>query len=316
MFCCMAVATLTAQRMPKLKEGDRIAFVAPSWNVNETQMSSAIDFFERNGFQVVLGNHLYEKHHHFSATDEHRLEDMQTMLDDTTIKAIICVRGGYGAIRFVDQLDFTRFRQHPKWICGFSDISVLHAQVLSMGFPALHSVMPITIKKETADNPYTQSLLSALRGEMLHYEFDPNASNRSGQAEGVLVGGNLSIIYSLLGSSSDLDTDGKILFIEDTDEYLYHIDRMMRALKRAGKLDHLKGLVVGCMNKLHDNDIPLGQNIQEIILSVCEEYDFPICFDFPAGHGGRNFALPLGRTAKLEVSPSGCSLTFPMNENH
>lgn len=299
-----------AQDMPKLKKGDKIAFVAPSWKVSEAQLAPAIRFFEQNGFEVVLSPHIYDRQNQFAGSDEQRRTDMQMMLDDSTVKAILCVRGGYGAVRFVDELNFDAFRRHPKWICGFSDITVLHSHLLTLGFPALHSVMPITIKKETIDNQYNTSLLQALRGDSLRYEFAAHDSNRVGSAEGMLVGGNLSILYSLLASPSDLDTDGKILFIEDTDEYLYHIDRMMRALKRAGKLENLQGLVVGCMNKIHDGDTPFGQDVFNIIRTVCDGYDFPICFDFPAGHCGRNFALPLGTPARLSVSDSGCVLEF------
>ena len=302
-----------AQNMPKLKKGDKIAFVAPSWKVSPSQLSTAILFFEQNGFEVVLSPHIYDKQNQFAGSDEQRRADLQLMLDDTTIKAIMCVRGGYGAVRFVDELNFDAFRQHPKWLCGFSDVTVIHSQLQALGYPSLHSVMPITIKKETIDNQYNKSLLQALRGDSLHYEFAAHDSNRVGTADGLIVGGNLSILYSLLASPSDLNTDGKILFIEDTDEYLYHIDRMMWALKRAGKLENLQGLVVGCMNKMHDSDTPFGQDVINIIRTVCADYDFPICFDFPAGHCGQNFALPLGTHARLDVTPAGCTLEFNNN---
>lgn len=300
----------SAQQMPKLRCGDTVAIVSPARGLSEKQLQPALDMLAAQGYYVLIGEHVMDDEGIFAGTDAQRAADFQAALDNPSVKAIICARGGYGSVRFIDMLNFDRFRQHPKWICGFSDVTVFHSHLQAMGYPTLHSVMPITMRAEAKDVPYIESMFRALRGDSLRYIYAPDSLNRTGEAEGVVVGGNLSILYSLLGSVSDIDTEGKILFIEDTDEYLYHIDRMMRALKRAGKLVGLRGLIVGGMNKIHDNKTPFGQDVRDIVLTVCADYDFPICFDFPAGHCGQNYALPLGTVAKLRVGESGCELEF------
>lgn len=307
----LSFASARSQNLPILSPGDTIAIVAPARGLTPQKLQPALDFFHSQGYHVLLGKNLFAIQGQYAGSDDQRASDFQGALDNPSVKVILCARGGYGSVRFIDQLDFSAFRRSPKWVCGFSDVTVFHSHLQALGFPSLHSVMPITIRADKEPNPYNESLMAALRGDSLVYEFAPSDSNRLGVAEGVVVGGNLSILYSLLGSVSDFDAEGKILFIEDTDEYLYHIDRMMRSLQRAGKLEGVRGLIVGCMNKLHDNDTPFGQDVENIIRTVCADYDFPICFDFPAGHCGRNFALRLGCSARLTVGEEGCSLVFP-----
>ncbi len=284
-----------------LKKGDKIAIVSPARSIVFDEVHPAIRFFQRHDLEVVLGTHVFSKHHQFAGTDAQRTRDMQQMLDDDNIRAIICSRGGYGTVRIIDQLDFTKFRENPKWIVGYSDITVLHAHIhQQLAIETLHATMPINIKSEKQDETL-QTLMNALCGDPIAYSYPKPLLSREGSAEGVLVGGNLSILHNLTGSVSELDTAGKILFLEDVDEYLYHIDRMMTGLKRAGKIGRLRGMIVGGMSKMNDNAIPFGRNAAEIIADAVKDFNFPVCFDFPAGHRDVNLALILGRTIRMRV---------------
>lgn len=302
--------SLHAQTMPRLINGDTIAIVAPSAKVLPEQVQPAVQFLQSHGFVVIVPDDLYEEHNGFAGTVAHRIALLQRYLDRPGIKAILCARGGYGAVSLLDSLDFTLFREHPKWICGFSDITALHSHLHVLGFPSLHCAMPITIREENFDSEYNASMVNALRGERLHYDFAPNPYNHHGLVAAPVVGGNLSLLYSLLESPSSISTDGKILYIEDVDENIYHIHRMLMALDRAGKLRNIKALVVGSMRNIKFDDYFSGGTVESVILEVCGKYGYPICFDFPAGHGGKNFALPLGYTAILAVGSDGCSLEF------
>ena len=224
---------------------------------------------------------------------------LQYMLDNEDIKAILCVRGGYGTVRIIDKINFSQFQKKSKWLAGFSDITVLHSQIHKLNIASLHSTMPVSFSSNTT--AAIESLKDALFGNNISIETDSHPLNRNGQAKGQIVGGNLSILYSLIGSPSDLNTDGKILFIEDLDEYLYHIDRMMMNLKRSGKLSNLRGLIVGGMTKMNDNTIPFGKDAESIIKDAVSEYNYPICFGFPAGHVSDNRTLKLGQIAHLKV---------------
>ena len=310
MILSIVVLSLHAQTMPRLTDGDTIAIVAPSAKVLPEQVQPAVQFLQSHGFVVIVPDDLYEEHNGFAGTVAHRTALLQRYLDRPGIKAILCARGGYGAVSLLDNLDFTQFREHPKWICGFSDITALHSHLHVLGFPSLHCAMPITIREENFDSEYNASLVSALRGDSLRYEFAPNPYNHDGFVAAPVVGGNLSLLYSLLESSSSISTDGKILFIEDVDENIYHIHRMLVALDRAGKLRNLKALVVGSMRNIKFDDYYLGSTVESVILEVCGKYGYPICFDFPAGHGGKNYALPFGRIALLIVGSGNCSLDF------
>jgi muramoyltetrapeptide carboxypeptidase len=288
---------------PYLKKGDRIAIISPARKITPAEAESAIRMFRSWGLEVVEGKHLYAYADQFAGPDEQRLADMQQMLDDDSIRAIISSRGGYGTVRIIDHLDFTRFAQNPKWIVGFSDVTVLHSHIhRHYNIETLHAVMPVNFKEQDADAPSIATLKKALFGEELSYSLPPDPANRWGSCKGPMVGGNLSILFSLSGTASDISTKGKILFLEDLDEYLYHIDRMMMNLKRSGKLENLAGLVVGGMTRMRDNDIPFGKTANEIIAGALSEYDYPVCFNFPAGHLDDNRALILGREVTLEVS--------------
>lgn len=301
-------------RPPYLRRGDLVAIASPARKVSHEELLPAIRLFESWGLRVALPDHLFDSHHQWAGTDQTRAALMQRLLDDPEVKAIICARGGYGTVRIIDQLDFSAFIQHPKWIVGYSDITVLHSHIYRhCGIETLHAVMPVNITTETAGQPAPAiaTLRQALFGGEADCRFDCHPLNRAGVGEGPLVGGNLSILYSLCGSPSAIDTRGKILFIEDLDEYLYHIDRMMQNLKRNGSLAQLAGLVVGRFSDMHDNAVPFGMGAEEIIKACVEEYAYPVAFGFPAGHIGiENRALFLGRKASLETSRTACSLRF------
>ena len=286
-----------------LRKGDKIAIAAPARRVAREELSGAIRLFESWGLEVVLPDHLFDTDNQFAGSDDTRAHLMQGLLDDPDIKAIICARGGYGTVRIIDKLDFDRFRRSPKWIVGYSDVTVLHSHIhQNLGMETLHGTMPINIPADASEKNYpaTETLRKALWGDELCYTCAPHPMDRQGVAEGLLVGGNLSMLYSLCGSKSGIDTRGKILFIEDLDEYLYHIDRMMMNLKRNGMFDHLAGLVVGQLSDMHDNAVPFGKTAEEIVWSHVREYRFPVCFNFPAGHNGKdNHALILGRKIRL-----------------
>jgi muramoyltetrapeptide carboxypeptidase len=247
----------------------------------------------------VLGKNLFESSNQYAGTDAQRTEDLQWALNDKTIKAIIIARGGYGSVRTIEQIDFTEFKKHPKWMVGYSDVTVLHNAIHNIGVATLHATMPLNFTKSEES---TKSMVEALFGNLKQIETEENYSNVSGTAKGQLVGGNLSLIYSLSGTPFDIDTTNKILFIEDLDEYLYHIDRMMMQLKLSGKLKGLKGLIVGGMTDMKDNAIPFGKFPEDIILDAAKEYNYPVCFDFPAGHIDRNLAIYFGREVELTVT--------------
>lgn len=287
---------------PYLNKGDRIAIVSPARKITPAEVDPAIKAFRSWGLEVVEGEYLYAFHNQFGGTDEQRLADMQNMLDDDSIRAIISSRGGYGTVRIIDKLDFTRFAEHPKWIVGFSDVTVLHSHIhRHYNIETLHSAMPVNFKEPGEKDQSIISLKKALFGEDLSYQFPADPLCRKGICKGQLVGGNLSILYSLNNTISDINTNGKILFLEDVDEYLYHIDRMLMNLRRSGKLENLAGLIVGGMTRMHDNSIPYGKDANGIIAEAVEDYPFPVCYNFPAGHLEDNRALILGREVTLEV---------------
>lgn len=284
---------------PYLKKGDKIGIVAPARKISKEEIQFAVDTFEKWGLKAVFGKNLFGNENQYSGSDEQRAEDLQKMLDDNSIHAIISARGGYGTLRIIDKLNFKKFQEKPKWIIGYSDITVLHSHIhQNFETETLHAVMPINFHK---DEESVEALRKCLFGEKFSYNINSHSLNRNGKAEGSLVGGNLSLLYALKGSKSGISTSGKILFIEDLDEYLYHIDRMMISLKRAGKLSHLAGLIVGGMTDMKDNKIPFGKTAEEIICESVAEFNYPMCFGFPAGHQDKNLALPLGRRANLNI---------------
>ena len=286
--------------IPFLKQGSKIGIVAPARKVVPEEMQFAMNWLKDQGLEPVYDDRLFAEHHIFAGDDDFRAAVFQEYLDNEQIEAIWFARGGYGSIRIIDQLDFTKFLQHPKWVIGFSDTTVIHGKLNRLGVPTLHASMPYCFGKKTQEAQ--QTLFDALMGKPLRYEFPSYALNRIGQAEGEMVGGNLSVLYSMMGSDSFPETDGKILFIEEVDEYIYHVDRMMHALKRAGKLEQLKGLIVGGLTQIHDNPDPFGMSVEEVIAEAVSSYDYPVCFGFPAGHFDDNRALVLGKEISVEIT--------------
>ncbi len=296
------------EKPPSLIKGDKVVIVSTARKLTLEELTTGIDVLVSWGLEVVLGENLFEEEHQFAGSSEQRTQDFQKALEDDSIKAIICARGGYGTVKIIDKLNFEHFKKHPKWIVGYSDVTVLHNHInQNFNIQTMHAAMPFGFKSNT--NESLLSLQKCLFGESLSYDFDVHELNRRGEVSGELVGGNLSIIYSLTGTKSQLNTNGKILFIEDLDEYLYHVDRMMMNLDRAGLLANLSGLVVGGMTDMNDNAVAYGKNAKEIILNAVKEYSYPVCFDFPAGHLDDNRTLPMGKLAKLTVAEN-CSLNF------
>lgn len=293
---------------PSLQKGDTIAIVSTARKNIEDNLKPAIDLLHSWGLEVLIGKTIGLNNNQLAGTDAERAADFQQQLDNPNIKAIWCVRGGYGTVRMIDLIDFTKFKQNPKWIVGFSDVTVIHSYINNLNIATIHGAMPITVAKASAES--IESLRKSLFGENLNYEIPSDSANRLGNAKGEIVGGNLSILYSLMGSNAQIDCKGKILFIEDLDEYLYHIDRMMMSLKRCGCFEDLNGLIVGTMTKMKDNDIPWGKNANQIIEDVTKEYSFPILYNFPAGHFRDNRALIFGKQVSLELNETTSKLTF------
>lgn len=290
-----------------LQKGDTVAIIATARKVSQEEIQPALAFFESNNLSVVLGKHLFESNNQYAGNDSQRTADLQWALNDPTIKAVVIARGGYGSVRLIPHIDLTEFKKHPKWVVGYSDVTVLHNTIHNAGVATIHATMPLNFNKS---NEATKSMADALFGNLKQTIIDENYSNKPGTATGELVGGNLSLLYSLSGTPYDIDTTGKILFLEDLDEYLYHIDRMMMQLKLSGKLKHLKGLIIGGMTDMKDNAIPFGKFPEEIILDAVKDYNYPVCFDFPAGHIDRNLAMYFGRHVELTVSEEGSQLNY------
>lgn len=293
---------------PILKKGDIIAIVATARKNIDDNLNPAIDLLQSWGLEVLIGKSIGLDNNQLAGTDEQRAKDFQEQLDNPDIKAIWCVRGGYGTVRMIDLLDFSKFRKNPKWIIGFSDVTVLHNHINTLKVKSIHGIMPINSEKATSEA--IKTLKKALFGQPLEYKIVAHPMNRFGTASGELVGGNLSILYSLLGSKSAIDCKNKILFLEDLDEYLYHVDRMMMNLKRNGYLENIKGIIVGSMEKMKDNEIPWGKNAFEIIADVTKNYNIPVLYDFPAGHIDDNRALILGNKITVNVNEMSSTVSF------
>ncbi|MEN9322731.1 MAG: hypothetical protein RL699_511 [Bacteroidota bacterium] len=291
-----------------LRQGDTVAIVATARKNILPNLQPAIDLLKSWGLEVVIGQSIGLDNHQLAGTDMQRAADLQAQLENPEVKAIWCVRGGYGTVRMVDLVDFSVLAKQPKWIIGFSDVTVLHAHVQKMGYASIHGLMPVNVEKASAEA--LESLRKILFDEPLKYELPTQPENQLGKASGELIGGNLSILYSLMGSTSQLDGAGKILFIEDLDEYLYHLDRMCMGLKRSGLFAQLKGVVVGSFTQMHDNEIPWGKSAYEILDEHLSPLNIPIAYHFPAGHIPDNRALPFGKMAHLQVDVSGTRLAI------
>ena len=296
---------------PYLKQGDTVAITCTAKSL-PVPIDVAVRLLESWGLKVVLGETVYASWNQFAGTDELRAADFQRFLDDNSIKAIFAARGGYGTIRIIDSIDFSGFAINPKWIVGFSDITILHSHIHAIhNVQTIHGQMPLTIPDGIKIS--LETLRKALFNEPLEYIYQSSFENRSGSATGILTGGNLTLLLMMSGSVSEQDYSDKILFLEDVGEYLYSIDRMMLSFKRAGILSGLKGLIIGGFTDLKDNDIPFGQTAEEIIMSHVNDYTYPVCFNFPAGHIADNRALILGKEISLTVESKKVSMKYSIN---
>ena len=287
-------------RPPYLKTGDTVIILSTARKISHEEVAPAVKLFESWGLKVRLGNTIGLSDNQYAGTDKQRLDDIQQAVNDESISAIICARGGYGTVRIVDDIDWTGLLKHPKWITGFSDMTYLHVHLnQTLGVQTLHSSVPALFHRNTPEA--IDTIRQHLFGEEVIYDAAWHELNRKGEAKGVLIGGNLSILYSITGTRSGFNTAGKILFIEDIDERLYHLDRMMINLKRSGKLQDLAGLIVGGMTDMSDNAVPFGKTAEEIIMEHVSEFDYPVCFNFPAGHIADNRAVVLGKVTKMIV---------------
>lgn len=296
-----------------LKIGDTISIIAPSGVLKdyEQYMEKSISLMESWGLNVVLGSTIYETYGHFSSTDINREKDFQKAIDDNKIKAIWCARGGYGAMRIIDNINYDNLSKNPKWVIGYSDITAIHNDIHNLGVESLHGVMCKSLEDISEDDDSISKLKDILfeEGE-LNYIIERNEYNIIGEASGKLVGGNLTLLQSLLQSKSSIDTTNKIIFIEDVGEYLYHIDRMLHSLKRADYFSKCSGLIVGDFTDIKKNETKFGKNLHEIINEIVEEYNIPVMYGFPAGHGEKNLPLIFGRNVQIIVSENKSEIRF------
>jgi len=305
--------TKTLIQPPYLKAGDTVAIVAPSGVLNNRtkEVNQAKDLLKSWGLNVIVGENVFKKANHFAGTDAERAEDFQNALDNPKIKAIWCARGGYGTVRMIDKVDYTKYKVNPKWVIGYSDITAIHNQLNNEGSESIHAMMCTSLTDDLTEIEETLATFKcALFGKSLNYAVKGSKYNKTGSAIAPLVGGNLTLLHTMLGSKTSINTSGKILFIEEIGEYKYHIDRMLQSLKRAGYFNNCKGLIIGDMSKMRKNTTPWGTSVQQLILDVVAEYDFPVLFDFPAGHEDDNRALILGRTVEMDVTNTSATLNF------
>ena len=293
---------------PALQSGDLVYLCAPAKAIEESYILAAEKWLTHIGLRSIRSKNLTGRHHYFSGSAHERLADLQEGIDHPEVKAIWCARGGYGSVQLVDSLQWASFIREPKWLIGFSDICVLHHQIQSVGIQSMHATMALNIEKNSAASK--TRLKELLFGEKTPFAIAPHRQNKFGKASGVLIGGNLSIIYSMLATPERYDFNGAILFIEDLAEHLYHIDRMLYALRKNGALAQISGLIIGGLTDLEDTDIPFGKSVEELILAHFDYRKIPICFDFPAGHIDDNQALLLGAKVELEVSERQCLLSY------
>ncbi|HEY5408942.1 MAG TPA: LD-carboxypeptidase [Ginsengibacter sp.] len=301
---------------PYLKPGDTIGITCPSGYITIEEIQPAVNKMKEWGFDIRVGDTVGARDFTFAGNDAQRAKDFQKMIDDESVKAVMLGRGGYGAVRIIDDINFTKFVKHPKWIIGFSDATVFHSHInKNFGIATIHSKMCNSFPSERESTTPQQiasidSIRKCLVGETMQYAAVPNSFNRLGNAEGIMVGGNLSILENLAASISDIDTDDKILFIEEVEEYLYNLDRMLWNLKRSGKFDKLKALIVGGFVKIKPDDPgeDFGETVYEMILEKVKEYNYPVCFDFPVGHQKENYALKCGMKHRLEVAGNSVTL--------
>jgi muramoyltetrapeptide carboxypeptidase len=297
---------------PFLKKGDIIGITATARKISVQELESAVKLIESKGYKVQFAPNLFAIENQFAGSDEQRKNDLQSLMDDKNVKAILIARGGYGTMRIVDDINFNALRKNPKWLIGYSDVTVLHSAIHLQHIASLHATMPINFEK---NEEATNTLFKIIAGEKINYHYKYETSlnyslYKEGYAKGQMVGGNLSLLYAMQGSKTDIDANGKILFLEDLDEYLYHVDRMILSLKRAGKFDNLAGLIIGGMSDMKDNLVPFGKTAEQIIAHHLKDKKYPICYDFPSGHIDRNLALPLGCEVTLNIHEQQVDLTY------
>lgn len=294
--------------------GDTIGIVATARYVERESILSAIRYLTNKGFVVKTAPHLFSRHYQFAGIDEERAQDFMEMVEDSSVKAILCARGGYGTVRILEYINLRKLQINPKWVVGFSDITVLHSIINSWyGLESIHATMPIDYPTDLAGNESTERLIKLLTGDIPQYAIPRHPLNRMGKARGLLTGGNLSLLASQIGTDADFSAQERILFLEDVDEYLYHIDRMMMQLKRSGRLKSIVGLVVGAFTDMRDNEEPFGSDAYEIIYSITKDLRIPIAFGFSAGHVEPNLPLIMGRQVELRVEEQEATLTFEVN---
>jgi muramoyltetrapeptide carboxypeptidase len=286
---------------PYLTHGDLIGLALPAKKIDAELTENAVAILEKAGYRVTVSSNIHAGKTYLAGSDKERIAGFQQLLDNREVKAIICMRGGYGSARIIDRLNFSSFIKNPKWVIGYSDITVFHSHLYNLGVESLHATMPLDFAKDVVITEPVEKLFDVLSGKKLSYRLNQNQANRTGSGEGILVGGNLSVMCSLIGSQSDVDTAGKILFIEEVGEPLYRMDRMMVTLRRAGKLESISGLIVGGLSGTGDNGDIFDRNATEIIRDAVDGYDFPVAFDFPAGHFPENYPLIIGRKVKLAI---------------
>ncbi len=284
-----------------LKQGSTIGIAAPAGVINPLVLEESLDYLRSKGYQLKLGKSLLDNHFQFAATDQKRLQDMQNLMNDPEVEAIIAARGGYGALRILPQLSFDSFLKKPKWVCGFSDITAIHCKLAMYGIQSIHSGMLASFTNKHQDLLGGEALLQMLSGQFQEYDDITYSPSRNGKVKAPVIGGNLSILYALRGTPYEPDVKGKILFIEDIGEQLYHLDRMLMNLKMGGWFDDIAGLIVGYFTDMKDHELGFGMTAEEIIASYISEYKYPVLFNFPAGHELPNFPLILGREVILDV---------------
>lgn len=287
---------------PNLRLGDTIGIVCPAGAIDIKIVQNCMETLQKWGYKVRLGTTVEAKYHSFAGTDSERAADLQKMLDDPTINAILCGRGGYGVSRIINEMDFTEFNKHPKWVVGFSDITVLHAAIQKQKCMSIHGPMAAAFGKGVEGEIFTDSLKALLEGRTMELAAKPNGLNKAGKVVGNLVGGNLCLVAHLVGSKYAFDTKGKILFLEDVGEYHYNLDRLMIQIKNAGLLDELAGLVIGGFTDMKDKPSDFGATAFEIIAAHTATYGYPICFNFPISHDLNNFAVKEGGRYELEIN--------------
>jgi muramoyltetrapeptide carboxypeptidase len=305
--------TIKLIQPPYLKAGDTVAIVAPSGVLKNGVkiIDEAKALLKSWGLHTIIGSHVFSKDNHFAGTDAERCEDFQNALDNPSVSAIWCARGGYGTVRILDKLDYTKFKQHPKWLVGYSDITALHNQFNNEGVESIHGIMCLSLPEDlsTLKEPIA-TFKAALFGKPLRYTLRGTKYNRPGKVTAPLVGGNLTLLHTMLGSKTSIDTNGKIIFIEEVGEYKYHIDRMLQSLKRAGYFDKCKGVIIGGISKVRKNTTDWGTSIEQLFLDALSDYNFPIAFNVPAGHEKDNRALILGRNIDLNVNKTQSTIIF------